>query len=287
MSGTKFFSNFPKVNYRFGDNELPVQFQDLSVYIDMFDQSKGRFDYYQSYYIQENQRPDQLSYELYGTTDYYWTLFLNNEKLRINGWPLENSDIYPQAQIYYPNKVLTINGVSLSPKFGLRSFFLSESFVVGSFVYVPAGNLISKIIKIDNNLGAIYLDSTYVTAGNTLGSFSRGDPIISISAADAELLKTDPSHEPKILDQTTTERCYEGWDAIHHYENSSGEWVYPEYAPTSPHQFDWNSVNTMQSVSYYQRLVEQNEDMRDISVIRPDSIIKLVSDFNSLLKRGR
>ena len=285
MSGTKFFQNFPSVPYRFGDQELPVNFQNLSVYIDIFDQIREEQVFYQSYYIQNNQRPDQLSYEVYGTTDYYWTLFLNNEHLRINGWPLDNSELYGRAQKYYPNKVITTNGVSLLSTVGTRPISASPNFEVGSWVHIPAGGIVAKILKVDQNLFALHLDSETITTVGTTGGYSTGDVVNSISASEVSSLIADPSYTPAVIDQTFIQSVYNGWDAIHHYENSSGDWVYPTYQSTTPYPVDWTSVNTFQSVSYYQRMVELNDEMRTISIIRPENVIKLVSDYNALLKQ--
>ncbi len=284
MSGTKFFQNFPSVPYRFGDEELPVNFQNLSVYIDIFDQIREEQVFYQSYYIQENQRPDQLSYEVYGTTDYYWTLFLNNEHLRINGWPLNNSEIYERAKKYYPNKVITTNGVSLSP-LGTNPISVSPNFIAGSWVHIPQGGIIAKLLKVDQNLFALHLDNkTTTTVGPDYG-YSVGDAVNFISDIDANYMILDPSYTPAVIDQTTIQSVYDGWDAIHHYENSSGDWVYPTYQTNAPHLTDWNSVNTYQSVSYFQRMTELNDEMRTISIIRPENVIKLISDYNALLKQ--
>ena len=145
MADSKFFKNFPIVPYRFGDNESPVSMQNLSVYIDTFEQVREEHVFYQSYYIRNNQRPDQLSYEVYGTTDYYWTLFLNNDHLRINGWPLPNSDLYAQAQTYYPNKVVSTNGVSTNGTGITRPLCTSEYFVLGATIWMPTSNSIATV----------------------------------------------------------------------------------------------------------------------------------------------
>jgi len=279
MATTKFFKNFPIVPYRFGDNESPVSMQNLSVYIDAFEQVREEHVFYQSYYIKNNQRPDQLSYEVYGTTDYYWTLYLNNENLRINGWPLPNSELYSQAQKYYPNKVISTNGVSTDVSTISRPLCTSDNFVVGATVWMPTSNSIAKILKINDNLATITLDTP---ASVLLGT---GDQLHVVSVEDAAAYVLDSSVLPTIIDTTTVQQCYEGWDAIHHYEDVNGNWVFPTYTNTSPYAFDWTSVSAYQSVSYFQRLTEQNDEMRTISIIRPETVVGVVSEFNALLKQ--
>ena len=279
MSGTKFFQKFPTVDYRFGDNEAPVSFQNLSIYIDAFEQVREEHVYYQSYYIKNNQRPDQLSYDVYGTTDYYWTLFLNNEHLRINGWPLDNSDLYAQAQKYYPNYVLSTNGVSVDLSGTISSISTSKNFIVGATVWIPDSGTIAKILKVEDNLATITLDKP---ATKMVG---KGESIHAVTVEDGAAYLLDSSVTPSIIETTTVEKSYEGWDAIHHYENANGDWVYPTYSNIAPYPFDWTSVNTNQSVSYFQRMTELNDDMRTISIIRPETVIAVVSEFNALLKQ--
>ena len=79
-----FFRNFPFVNYRFGDEIDPAVFQNLTAYIDIIDQFKDDLNFYETYYIKDGLRPDALSYELYGTSDYYWMFYLLNDKSKAN-----------------------------------------------------------------------------------------------------------------------------------------------------------------------------------------------------------
>jgi len=280
MAGTKFFQYFPNTPYRFGDAEAPVPFPNLSVYIDAFEQVREEHVFYQAYYIKNNQRPDQLSYEMYGTTDYYWTLYLNNEHLRVNGWPLPNAKMYSQAQKYYPNIAVATNGVVIDFNRESRPLSASTEFIVGATVWIPTSAMSAKITKIVDNLATIHFDIA------ACGSLVSGDEIHVVSESDAALLAADPADpEAVILARTTVEKCYAGWDAIHHYETSAGDWVFPSYSPIYPYQFDWTSVSPLTSVSYFQRLTELNDDMRSISIIRPDTVIAVVSEFNALLKQ--
>lgn len=279
MSDTKFFKYFPSVPYNFGDAEAPVPFTDLTVYIDAFEKVREEHVFYQAYYIKNNQRPDQLSYEMYGTTDYYWTLFLNNEHLRINGWPLPNSQLYSQAQKYYPNIAVSTNGVVVDINRETRPLSSSTEFIVGATVWIPTGQVSAKITKIEDNLATLHFDIS------ECGELVRGDEIQVVSVSDAALLTADPAYQAVILATTSVEKCYDGWDAIHHYETSAGDWVFPTYSSTYPYEFDWTSVNTYQSVSYFQRMTELNDEMRSISIIRPDTVISVVSEFNTLLKQ--
>lgn len=101
-----FFRNFPLTDYRFGAETFNTTFQNLTTYIDLVDQIVDDATFYEEYYIDDAARPDILSFELYGNVDLYWTFFLLNEKLRIQGWPQDNYKINSLAKVYYPNRIL-------------------------------------------------------------------------------------------------------------------------------------------------------------------------------------
>ena len=100
-SKTRFFKNFGLTNYRFGDYESPVLFNNLTQYVDIIDQIKDQTSFYNKYTIVSGERPDTLSQELYGTTDYYWTFYLMNDQLRESGWPILDHELDAYAKKAY------------------------------------------------------------------------------------------------------------------------------------------------------------------------------------------
>lgn len=101
-----FFRNFPTVDYRFGSETFDTTFHNITTYIDLVDQVSNDASVYEKYFIEDGSRPDVLSYELYGTTDFYWMFFLLNEKLRTQGWPMSSLEVYEKAKLFYPNRVV-------------------------------------------------------------------------------------------------------------------------------------------------------------------------------------
>lgn len=286
MSGTKFFRNFPMVPYQFGDAELPINFQNLSIYIDAFDQVREFKSFYQTYQVQNNERPDHVAFKLYGTTDFYWTFFLMNPHLRISGWPLDNSEVYRKSQEYYPNTVIVTDGVATDQvgTAGNRPMSTTENFSVGKWVWLEAQKKAVQIIRVDDPLASLYLD--YKGAPNSTPAVIK-----AISEEDANAINNvDPNHVPTVLDQSSVVRFVDQWDHIHHYEDASGNYTLPSFkkvgvGTTSTFAIDWDTVNTLQSVSYFQRLREKNDENRAISVLKPDTAIQVVAEFNQLLKR--
>ena len=71
----------------------------------------------------------------------------------------------------------------------------------------------------------------------------------------------------------------EQYNAVHHYKNTDGKQVDIDPYPSG-------TVNTsgLIPVTYRDRLESRNDELKTIIVIRPDSIDKVVSDFNKALK---
>ena len=284
MSGTKYFRNFPKTPYQFGDGELPISVQDLSVYIDAFDQVREFKSFYQTYQVQNNERPDHVSKKLYGTTDYYWTFFLMNPHLRISGWPLDNSEVYRKAQEYYPNVVVVTDGTAFDTvgTAGNRTMAASPNFAAGKWVWISEEKKAVQILRVDDPLASVYLEFK--------GAPSSISALRAISANDAVAVNSDPDYVPTVIDESPVVRVVDQWNHIHHYEDATGNQIMPGFkkvgtGTTSTFAIDWDTVTTLASVSYFQRLRETNDENRAISILKPDTVIQVVSEFNQLLKR--
>jgi hypothetical protein len=187
---SKYFAPFPLLQYSFGTGEDPVLFQNISTYIDLVDQIKDDISYYQTMQIEEYERPDTLSYKLYGTTDYYWTFYLLNDDIREGGWPLSGADLQAKALIDYPNRVITTTG-------DISSTFLPNETIIGL-----ASASTGKILKRYLDLGQIVVNSP-----NNFGV--------------NELIRTS-------TDAITTVSVYgetAQYNSVHHYEDTNGNWV--------------------------------------------------------------
>jgi len=102
-----YFRNFPLVDYNFGNEISPALFQNLTTYVDLVDRVSDDISVYETYTIMDGERPDSLSYKLYGSTDYYWTFYFLNESLRRQGWPIGQQEVYTLGAKYYPNTVVS------------------------------------------------------------------------------------------------------------------------------------------------------------------------------------
>ena len=114
----QYFLDFPAVDYNFGNELTTNQFENIALYSDVIDQVRNYTSSYINYNILPDERPDQLSQKLYGSTDYYWTFFIMNDKLREQGWPLSPSKLYDWAVKNYNERVITTKSV-LTDKFAV------------------------------------------------------------------------------------------------------------------------------------------------------------------------
>lgn len=301
---TRYFRQFPVVEYKFGDNESTVNFQDLSVYIDALDQVKEYGTFYQNYHIQNGERPDHVSYRLYNTTDYYWTFWLLNDKLKERGWPIDNSQLYLRAKQYYPHLTFRVDGVAYDNALRInRPLSRSSTFKLGNYIWIQQNKQAGKIIRIDQEIGLLHVDmGTFTTRNPTVVDTNPNLSLGETGIASTKLVTIDEFSALKIMNGQNTPdqdwipleqyevmnivQAYHQYDAPHHYENTvTGHWVYPSYETESPHELDWSSVTTQQSVSYFQRLREVNDEQRAIKVLKQDVVGQIVSEFNTLLTR--
>ena len=285
-----YFREFPVVDYRFGDETNTTRFQHLGTYVDVVDQVKEYSVYYNTHNILSGERPEHVSYKLYGTTNYYWTFYLLNDHLRQNGWPVRDADLFNKVQKYYPNTVITTSGVSLEMKPKIENGGIvycpseeqqplskSKYFKAGNYVYFPRSKVAGQIKKVDQRMGMIYTDATGIRGIDTMMEIISEDDATSV-IADSSFIPSIRYEEMEII------KVYDEWDAPHHYEDASKNWVYPTYSGIYPHPIDQTSVNTVQSVSNYDRLIDLNDNQKIISVIKADTIDTIASEFVRLLR---
>lgn len=320
---SNYFEDFPVVDYRFGDERTFTRFQHIGTAVDILEQVRQYEVYYLNVEIQNGERPDQLSYRLYDNVNFYWTFFLLNDHLRTNGWPIRDADVWPKAQEYYPNTVIQTNGVAQdkAPKLfddgdGVKLLWLADGdqkpmaqstyFVPGNYVWFQNSYTAGKILSVDNRMGTITTDAKGVRGAERV--------VEVIDELDASIILNDPSHIPakRYAEAGITNKgIMDEFDAPHHYEDFEGNWIYPKWSATPPYplkQFkhipieqkeaggyqdkegNWvevgSDINTINSVSNYQRLAELNRQQKSISVIKRDSIRFIVREFNNLLKQS-
>ncbi len=103
-----YFKYFPKMVYDIkgdGNQKLVV---DILRRVKMRDGIKNNVALYDKYNIGDGEKPEDVSYAMYDTVDYYWVILLmNNIKDRFYDWPLSQT----QFNNYVTGKYTNPNGV--------------------------------------------------------------------------------------------------------------------------------------------------------------------------------
>lgn len=245
---TKYFSNFNIISYRFGDNEKPVLFDNLSQYVDVIDGLKDNLSFYNQHTIISGERPDTLSYKLYGTTDYYWTFFLMNDHLRVSGWPIAAHTILDIAKEKYPHRTVTTNDV------------VAANFPVGTVVTGLSSATVGTIVKRDLDMGQLVIDTI---DNNNFG------PTESIAYTSEE----GAFYVAQLIRESTQ------YDAVHNYELNGVHQDLPLYDFGNPGA-------TWTPITYRDRMERRNDELKTINVLKPSVINRVVSEFNNFHKES-
>jgi len=247
-----FFKDFKYANYIFGEeghsrasgDVITELFTNLAQYVEVLDSVKVNNAYHTKYYIQEGERPDQVSMKIYGVPYYHWTFFMMNDNLREQGWPLTYRQLDEVVKRDFPHTTCTTTD-------DLTGHFLPGERVIGS-TSGARGNILRRNL----DLGQIIIEQV-----GTVNFSSRE----VITSSNVNATKTQ-----SVLVDTVAE-----YNAIHHYENAAGEWVDIDPFVGNP------GIYT--AVTNYDRYVKQNDQQKEINVIKPNNVIEVANLYKQAL----
>lgn len=273
-----YFKNFPLVKYKFGDEKNSIFFQNLTVYVDIIDAVADNVAFYQNYEIIDGDRPDTLSYKLYGTSEYYWTFFILNDHLRESGWPIPYMEIDDVIDKMYPNYVirldnLTTNGVAESTLDPSDQKYFGNVFKPGQIITSPLNAAVLELVILDRNLD---IGSFTVNLIEQQQSWIIPEEVLAITNVFGNN-GFDPNsvyykEYTSSINSITVER-----DAVHHYELEG------DYYDIDPFDFSSIPVNVV-PVTNAERIFKENEKLKTIRILKPNSIEQIVNEFNRLVK---
>lgn len=184
-----YFQYYPVTTYKFGEETIEEAFRNIGVYVDIDANVVSDTTFYNDYYIQEGERPDQVSYKLYGDPSYHWTFYAINEKIKKSGWPVSNVKLLSIVQLEFPNTVIT----TTNP--------ITDIFKKGEVIREISSGKTGKVLHKNHDLGQIVFEGTV--------SFSSGETL-------------EDENENQITMSGGVGKEYE---VAHHYINSDKEWV--------------------------------------------------------------
>ena len=84
----RFFSQFPLTDYKINEETTSSSLIDIYRHVDVNETLIDDITSYRLYNIKDGERPDIVSFKLYGSPEYHWSFFIINEKLNsMNDWP--------------------------------------------------------------------------------------------------------------------------------------------------------------------------------------------------------
>lgn len=236
-----YFSNFQKVGYDLDGDGYSSQLTNLTHFSRIGTKYLDNVSFYSYYNISEGERPDTVSYKLYGTTDYYWTFFIINSSLynAFNDWPKGTADLKEFVEAKYQNYA------AISAPIGSTFDDIAGKFEIGETVQGGVSGALGTLIAKYPTLG-------YIEIAPTSGTFREdGEGIYGITSQDF------------LNCSSVIQRAYA---PRYHTDISTGEQTFRRTAGTQPvTNFEWE--------------YEQNIEKSRIRVIKPRYIQDVAREF--------
>ena len=175
-----YFTQFDKRDYLFSDR-LRKRVTNLTTYTAIFSRIADDISFYTYYNVRPDERLDSISYALYGTVDYYWTIPLINSRI-INVWndmPRDTQMLQGYLQKKYPGSALIVSDSdSLVGKFTLNELGVYDSDQVVQIIgKYPTRNFVHVLPVTDSTtVSDLFGESTTPASGTLVGADS-GDQV--------------------------------------------------------------------------------------------------------------
>lgn len=149
----KYFRYFPKLDYDLDDNKTTRQIVDVFRMGRVVSAITDDISFYRNYTIQEGERPDHVSMNIYGTQEYYWTFFIVNETLKnaYTDWPRTRTEVEEWIDENYTGEYIKYDNYDLSTKFEIGETV--QGLISGATATIVDKNADLGWIRINNKTG--------------------------------------------------------------------------------------------------------------------------------------
>ena len=176
-----FFKQFPKVEYDFNRTGVKQNMIDLFRSVRPLPSFLDTYSAYKFYEIKNGERPDIVSRRLYGTSQYYWTLFVVNDFLHdgMRSWPLSQENLFEFISKEYEGYVIETNPVIVRDTDGLiieHRDSLSGRFSLGETITGATSNASGTLTKKISDLSQIVVQN--VTGGAFIGKAGTSTELV-------------------------------------------------------------------------------------------------------------
>lgn len=172
-----YFEYFNTIDYDIFGTGVTKKLTNITNYATVTTKLVDDVTFYSFYNIPDGYRPDNVSYELYDTVDYYWTFFLVNPKLKnyYDDWPKPQAEFNEFVQRKY-------SGVA-----ALTNDTIAGEFTIGETV-------IGQVSGATGILTEKYPTEKYLRITPTSGTFrEEGESIRGISSESSITAESIPS----------------------------------------------------------------------------------------------
>lgn len=213
-----YFKNFPTVKYCFATESKTdtAEFQNITAYSRLLLDSLDDDSLYTFYDIEDGARSDIVSYNLYNTTDYYWTFYLVNEHIRKQGWPLSYDELNRKIVEDLPGEVLVFmpqDEVDKGDNTNFLQHAMIEQFMVGDRIFGQISGAKGTVYARNVNLGQMFVRLDEGSPG-----FLRNESVVDKQVGQPNsTLICRIVHSPADL-------------AVHHFEDGDGDHIDVDYA---------------------------------------------------------
>ena len=172
-----YFRYFPRINIDIEGNGIYRTVPNLTAFSTILLNQIDSVTYYNYYNIQDGYRPDNVSEDLYGTPDLYWTFFLINDHLNnvYDDWPKGTRFFDKWLRAKYNNLAAT---TAVTRTFDAPNE-IAGKFNVGETVTGQVSNARGFLVAKFPTLGYIEIEHEYGTFRET------GESILGVTSEDS------------------------------------------------------------------------------------------------------
>lgn len=277
-----FFRQFPKAQYDLKKDGNNIEIRDFFRFVDVNSKLIDPASAYSNYFIQDGDRPDNVSHTLYKDVDFYWTFFIVNDFLKdgYKTWPKSYRELELQIERKYtPYAVLEasppdnarIGNFNASPK-QIYIGFASDS-PTGSWSPALA---VGQFYKIDSEKFQVWVQNPTDRLTNFI-KHSKSSP----NGLRPELrLYTYDSPDTTLDSPTTTFRrgWQYAWQAPIQYQSGSD-------TPITFYEALHNG-STNNPLTYQQFEADDNDSRRQIRVVKSEYISQFAELYEEFVREN-
>jgi hypothetical protein len=302
-----YFTHFPSTGYILDENTAKVvKAKNILLRAKFSEYLKTNNSLLFLYSIRDGDRPETIANIVYNRSDLHWIVLLFNDIINpYHEWPLTDSEFEAMVKLLYPGTTLYIRDDSVLYERGTVTPAI-PFFETGSTIY--QGSVSAMVVSYNRTLGELVVDN--ITGGDFQTKTTKSDGTVQLGAQI-----TQTNSLGNAITATITRAELTPY-AVHHFEDSDGNWLDPrcKFAPPNnatngvsyrPYQNIPKSLinlysdpsvdatgNTtgegivvaQQAVSNMNYEYSKNEEKRQISILKPMFLDDIIKQFSDLFK---